>query len=47
MLLQKQWFIFDSVENSPDCVQGSVIDNLVILIAQSFAVDILKIFSNC
>ena len=41
MFLQKQWFLFNSVENSLDCVQRRVIDNLVILMAQSFAVDIL------
>ena len=30
IFLKKQLFLFNSVENSPDCVQQSVIDNLVI-----------------
>ena len=37
IFLKQQWFLFNSIENSPDCVQQSVIDSLVIVVAPSFA----------
>ena len=36
MNFTNKWFLFNFIENSPDCIQWRVIDSLVILIAQSF-----------